>query len=768
MNAMAEGPTANLRQFADQLGELLDRAPDAVREQVEASGPLVVGLREFSPDDLEISTQLLGKGSFGKVVKATLRSSSTDVAVKYLDPLAGAHASLAAKDFITAVRAEAHILGGLRHPNVVDLLGYSLNSDAPFLVMPLMEGGDLATYAIGRPSEHLRLLLDTARGMAHLHSMNIAHGDLRGVNVLVHRSGIAVVADFGLARTIGANGTGRLETFEEGKVGNTRWLAPERTIPGSTWHLTPDVFAYAMVCYEVVAGKIPFDGEKVEALIIMGWIREGRRPAAPVDAPSFSGELWALDLAALWDVEGDRRVWDARLELANGSMQSLDLTGLTVTKAGLAVLGRAFSHPLQFVTELKIANCGLGQDGAMVLSRLLPDTLQILDASKNAIGDAGALAFAARFPPQLCELRLRANELGDGGAEAIAAKLPPLLTILDLSYNQITGNGIRVSATKLGECLQELYLSNNKLGPHGMHAIAAKLPPTLLVLDLSYNEGGPEGAIALSAALPDSLHRLSLGRNALGDNGAVALAQGLPRSLRSLDLFTNGIGFAGMQALAKALPASLLELDLGQNRIGNNGARALADNMPPNLQLLGLTTNQIGTGGMVKLAPALPRSLLKLYLSYNEIGPAGAAALAAGMTPALISLDLSCNALSDAGAEKIADMLPNSLTSLGLFANSISDVGVQAVAAHLPRALVKLHLANNNVSDGGALALMDAVPGTLVELSLKRNRISADGIARVQSQKPASLRTLTVEPQQKVAKLKKSTSSSFLSFIRGE
>ena len=98
-----------------------------------------------------------------------------------------------------ALIQEARLWSRLRHPRVLPFYGISLDSDPPFLVMALMPGGDLSKFALSKPELHLRLLLDTAQGMAYLHSVKVAHGALQTNKVLIDEHGRAQVGGFGQA-----------------------------------------------------------------------------------------------------------------------------------------------------------------------------------------------------------------------------------------------------------------------------------------------------------------------------------------------------------------------------------------------------------------------------------------------------------------------------------------------------------------------------------------------------------------------------------------
>ncbi|KAJ3347169.1 hypothetical protein GGF32_007018 [Allomyces javanicus] len=522
----------------------------------------------------ELDEEILGCGGFGEVVCATWVGSGTKVAIKRLLPLEGR--LQADRPVLELVTKEACIWSSLRHPHVLPLLGVSLKSDPPFLVMPLMEGGDLTLYSRGKPPhEHLRLLHEAAQGMAYLHSKNILHGDLKGNNVLVDGFGRAQVADFGQSRTLSM--ASHASTFKNRSVGNVRWIGPERYKRKAQYRLEPDVFAFAMVIYEVVAGNMPFF-EEHDSEVIKDWIKDGDRPDAPTESPSYSPKLWALvvrcwahdwttrptiaaiatELNGLRAVsiaqppliiasgenlslpancqEGDRTIWDQRLGLADGSVTDLDVSGKPIGQSGLKVLQRALSRPDQRLTKLVLDDCGLGDSGALFVSIIVPSTLKALQLRGNEIRYVGAQAIAAHLPQSLIKLSMSYNQIGDIGAQAIVARLPQSLT--------------------------KLYLTGNQIGDVGAQAIAA--------------------------CLPQSLIELSMGGNQIGDVGAQAIAARIPQSLTKLYLTGNQIGDVGAQAIAARLPQSLIELSMGGNQIGSIGAHALISAQRPTLLIFGL------------------------------------------------------------------------------------------------------------------------------------------------------------------------------------
>jgi serine/threonine protein kinase len=161
-----------------------------------------------------------------------------------------------------------------------------------------------------------------ASGLDYLHSQNIIHADLKGLNILVSQSQRAYIADFGLATAIHTASTIMTQTTKNRVVGTLRWQAPELW-PDMTSMMsgveTPDaelqntkatdVYAFASVCYEIFSGNWPFHDLKKEYQIMFA-VQSGKRPPRPSHDLSrirgLNDEIWHL-IDACWDQEPFQR-----------------------------------------------------------------------------------------------------------------------------------------------------------------------------------------------------------------------------------------------------------------------------------------------------------------------------------------------------------------------------------------------------------------------------------------------------------------------------
>ncbi|MCO5171023.1 MAG: serine/threonine protein kinase [Planctomycetes bacterium] len=172
-------------------------------------------------------------------------------------------------DAVQRFLREARTLARLRHPNLIGVVDADLAGASPYLVMPLVDGGDLAGLlrARGRLDvrEALTIVDRIARAIDFAHAEGVLHRDLKPANVLLDRDGTPLVTDFGLARDLHS----RDEMTKTGEtMGTPRYMAPEQAA-GETRDISPrsDVYSLGAILYELLAGKPPFADKSGYALI---------------------------------------------------------------------------------------------------------------------------------------------------------------------------------------------------------------------------------------------------------------------------------------------------------------------------------------------------------------------------------------------------------------------------------------------------------------------------------------------------------------------
>ncbi len=209
--------------------------------------------------------ELVAVGGMGEVYRAEDERLHRDVAIKVLP----SHLS-ADRASLDRFRKEACAVASLSHPNILSIFDYGEENGVQYAVTEMLEGETLRMrLARGKmtPREALDVMLDIADGVAAAHARGIVHRDLKPENIFITTDGRVKVLDFGLAR----GGTGAFAArratapteilpTEPGIVlGTIGYLAPEQ-VEARTPTPATDVFALGCILYEMVGGRVPFEG----------------------------------------------------------------------------------------------------------------------------------------------------------------------------------------------------------------------------------------------------------------------------------------------------------------------------------------------------------------------------------------------------------------------------------------------------------------------------------------------------------------------------
>jgi eukaryotic-like serine/threonine-protein kinase len=211
----------------------------------------------------------LGEGAMGAVYRAKHVKVGRSFAVKIL------HARLLEDNKVSQrFEREAELAGRLRHANVIGVVDVGeTSSGLRYMVMDFAEGDDLASMLDQAPMPAERIIHLTRQlleGLYHAHEQGLIHRDFKPENVIVetdmHGAEVPRIVDFGIAILReggeGPNGQGRLTT--NGLVlGTPHYMAPEQAVADPIDHRI-DLFALGIVVYEMLCGKLPFDGTGAE------------------------------------------------------------------------------------------------------------------------------------------------------------------------------------------------------------------------------------------------------------------------------------------------------------------------------------------------------------------------------------------------------------------------------------------------------------------------------------------------------------------------
>jgi serine/threonine-protein kinase len=203
----------------------------------------------------------IGVGGMAVVYKALCHRLNRFVAVKILkDDYA------VDEDFRRRFHTEAQAVAMLSHPNIVTVYDVSRTTDVNYIVMELIEGITLKQYMQKRGvlswKEALHFAMQISKALMHAHSRGIVHRDIKPHNIMILRDGSVKVADFGIARLTTSQNTLTQET-----LGSVHYISPEQA-KGSQTDARTDIYSLGVVMYEMLTGRLPFEGDSAVAVAI--------------------------------------------------------------------------------------------------------------------------------------------------------------------------------------------------------------------------------------------------------------------------------------------------------------------------------------------------------------------------------------------------------------------------------------------------------------------------------------------------------------------
>lgn len=210
--------------------------------------------------------QKIGTGGMGSVYRAAQPAMKREVAIKILHPKL-----IGRKDLVSRFRREARAMSQLSHPNTVRVFMYGeLEDGSLYIVMEMLEGRNLNQIVRrGGPlpvERAIPVLVQVCGALQEAHEMGIVHRDLKPENIFLCNQGGLVdypkVLDFGLAKvTEQQMQPGSVILTQEGMVfGTPEFMSPEQA-QGRTLDARSDIYSLAVILYEVLTGKLPFDAK---------------------------------------------------------------------------------------------------------------------------------------------------------------------------------------------------------------------------------------------------------------------------------------------------------------------------------------------------------------------------------------------------------------------------------------------------------------------------------------------------------------------------
>ena len=199
--------------------------------------------------------EFIGKGGMALVFRATDLRTGHDVAVKVLRPELGND-----QEFLERFQREALAASKMSHHNIVNLLDVGEEDGYRYLVIEYMRGRTLKEIIVekGRLPEPVagKIAIRILSALQHAHDNGIIHRDIKPQNVLVNAEGLVKVADFGIARVAGSHTL----TKGDSVMGSVHYFSPEQA-RGEDVTAASDIYSVGVVMYEMLTGRVPFDGE---------------------------------------------------------------------------------------------------------------------------------------------------------------------------------------------------------------------------------------------------------------------------------------------------------------------------------------------------------------------------------------------------------------------------------------------------------------------------------------------------------------------------
>lgn len=203
----------------------------------------------------------VGKGGMACVYKAKCLVLNRYVALKVLRPEFRED-----KDFINRFKVEAQSAGSLSHPNIVSIYDVGQDGDLDYIVMEYVEGVTLKDYIGAKGIIPWKEAVDYAAqicsGLEHAHRKGIIHKDIKPHNIIITREGALKITDFGIAKVMS---TSTIATGGAAAMGSVHYFSPEQARGGYIDAKT-DIYSLGVLMYEMVTGRLPFEGDTAVAV----------------------------------------------------------------------------------------------------------------------------------------------------------------------------------------------------------------------------------------------------------------------------------------------------------------------------------------------------------------------------------------------------------------------------------------------------------------------------------------------------------------------
>ena len=216
--------------------------------------------------------ELIGVGGMANVYRCTDTLDDREVAIKILKD-----EYLNNEEFIRRFKNESKAIAMLSHPNIVKVYDVSFGDMIQYIVMEYIDGITLKEYidqqGIIEWKDVLHLTIQVLKALQHAHECGIVHRDIKPQNIMLLQDGTIKVTDFGIARFSDK----ATRTMTDQAIGSVHYIAPEQARGDSTDGKT-DIYSVGVMLYEMLTGRLPFDGDSAVTVALMQLQSTPKRP----------------------------------------------------------------------------------------------------------------------------------------------------------------------------------------------------------------------------------------------------------------------------------------------------------------------------------------------------------------------------------------------------------------------------------------------------------------------------------------------------------
>ena len=302
----------------------------------------------------------LGKGGMGEVYRARDSKLKREVAIKVLPDAFARDAERVAR-----FQREAEVLASLNHPHIAAIYDLAEYGDSRFLVLELVEGETLAdriTRGALPVEEVLSIAKQISEALEAAHEKGIVHRDLKPANVKIQPDGQVKVLDFGLAKALEGSPaspsmsnspTLSMAATNAGVIMGTAAYMPPEQAKGKTVDRRADIWAFGVVVYEMLTGRMPFSGETASETMAAVMMKEPDWNALPGTTPPRLRDL--LRRCLVKDPRNRLRdIGDARIAIEEAQSGGAEIEGHIAPRGARGRERLAWISALTLVTLIAV------------------------------------------------------------------------------------------------------------------------------------------------------------------------------------------------------------------------------------------------------------------------------------------------------------------------------------------------------------------------------------------------------------------------------